>query len=79
MKSNRESLKIFENSRSGAALGLFANPPSAKMAQDASLVASGAPFLEILGFFHLGAKMGKESAKMGKVRAKLAPIWPTWD
>ena len=57
----------------GAVLEHFGDPLGAKMAQDASWIASGAPFGDVLGLI-----LSPRWPKLGQNDAKIALCWPTW-
>ena len=68
--------KMVENlikSTVGAVLEVFGDPLGAKMVQDASWIASGTPFGDLLGFI-----LSPRWCKLGRNGAKMALCWPTW-
>ena len=75
--------KMVENSIKstvGAVLEVFGDPLGAKMVQDASWIASGAPFGDLLGFIlsPRWSKLGRNGAKMALCWPTWTPRWPTW-
>ena len=68
-----KSLENTIKSSFGAVLEHFGDPLGATMAQDASWIASGAPFGNVLGFI-----LSPRWPKLGQYDAKIALCWPTW-
>ena len=68
-----KSVEISRKSSFGAVLEHFGDPLGAKMAQDASWSASGAPFGDVLGLI-----LSPRWPKFGQNHGKIALCWPTW-
>ena len=73
MQNRFKIAKILRIRISRAGLEVLGDPVGAKMAQDASWIASGAPFGDLLGLI-----LSPRWPKLRKNGAKMLLSWPTW-